>query len=176
MLGELAARASGEQKQALAAETTALRAAGMDVTEVYEDFGRVIGTCDPLLLDRVAAKLEGRRWWLATLLTGIERAPYIPRPGKVTCLGGHPVANCSTLRDYPRRTTQWTIGKNFDGTGSFGLCLVTADELPAGYTGLHIESRLSKPGHAECKYLRDGLRRGTHDFPVVRMPDAGASR
>lgn len=112
----------------------------------------------------------------ATLLTGIERAPYIPRPGKVTCLGGTPVANCSTLRDYPRRPTQWTIGKNFDGTGSFGPCLVTADELPAGCTGLHIESRLSKPGHAECKYLRDGLRRGTHDFPVVRMPDAGAWR
>src|SRR5512139_2050925 len=38
----------------------ALRAAGMDVTEVYEDFGRVIGTCDPLLLDRVAAVPEVR--------------------------------------------------------------------------------------------------------------------
>lgn len=38
----------------------ALRAAGMDVTEVYEDVGRVIGTCDPLLLDRVAAVPEVR--------------------------------------------------------------------------------------------------------------------
>jgi hypothetical protein len=33
----------------------ALRAAGMNVTEVYEAYGRVIGTCDPALLDRVAA-------------------------------------------------------------------------------------------------------------------------
>jgi len=32
-----------------------LRAAGMDVLEAYEEYARVIGTCDPLLLDRVAA-------------------------------------------------------------------------------------------------------------------------
>ena len=32
----------------------ALRAAGMDVVDVYEESARVIGTCDPLLLDRVA--------------------------------------------------------------------------------------------------------------------------
>lgn len=38
----------------------ALRAAGMNVTEAYEDMGRVIGTCDPLLLDRVAAVPEVR--------------------------------------------------------------------------------------------------------------------
>jgi hypothetical protein len=38
----------------------ALRAAGMDVAEVYEKVGRVIGTCDPLLLDRVAAVPEVR--------------------------------------------------------------------------------------------------------------------
>jgi hypothetical protein len=38
----------------------ALRAAGMNVTAVYEDMGRVIGTCDPLLLDRVAAVPEVR--------------------------------------------------------------------------------------------------------------------
>ena len=38
----------------------ALRAAGMNVTGVYEEMGRVIGTCDPLLLDRVAAVPEVR--------------------------------------------------------------------------------------------------------------------
>jgi 2-keto-4-pentenoate hydratase/2-oxohepta-3-ene-1,7-dioic acid hydratase in catechol pathway len=51
--------------------------------------------------------------------------------------------NDATFRDYQRKTTQWTVGKNFDKTGGFGPCLVTADELPPGCVGLHIESRLN---------------------------------
>jgi 2-keto-4-pentenoate hydratase/2-oxohepta-3-ene-1,7-dioic acid hydratase in catechol pathway len=51
--------------------------------------------------------------------------------------------NDATLRDYQRKTSQWTIGKNFDLTGGFGPHLVTADELPAGCKGLRIESRLN---------------------------------
>ncbi|MES2685653.1 MAG: fumarylacetoacetate hydrolase family protein [Pseudomonadota bacterium] len=56
---------------------------------------------------------------------------------------GYACFNDATLRDYQRRTTQWTIGKNFDATGGFGPCLVTADELPPGCTGLRIQSRLN---------------------------------
>ena len=51
--------------------------------------------------------------------------------------------NDATFRDFQRKTTQWTVGKNFDATGGFGPWLVTADELPAGCRGLHIESRLN---------------------------------
>ena len=51
--------------------------------------------------------------------------------------------NDATFRDYQRKTTQWTVGKNFDKTGGFGPWLTTADELPAGCKGLHIESRLN---------------------------------
>jgi acylpyruvate hydrolase len=51
--------------------------------------------------------------------------------------------NDATYRDYQRKTTQWTIGKNFDKTGGFGPYLVTVDELPEGCKGLHIESRLN---------------------------------
>jgi len=56
---------------------------------------------------------------------------------------GYACFNDGTLRDYQRKTGQWTIGKNFDATGGFGPCLVTADELPPGCVGLHIESRLN---------------------------------
>ena len=56
---------------------------------------------------------------------------------------GYACFNDATLRDYQKRTSQWTIGKNFDATGGFGPCLVTADEVPAGAVGLHIESRLN---------------------------------
>jgi 2-keto-4-pentenoate hydratase/2-oxohepta-3-ene-1,7-dioic acid hydratase in catechol pathway len=56
---------------------------------------------------------------------------------------GYACFNDASLRDYQRRTTQWTIGKNFDATGGFGPSLVTADELPPGCTGLRIQSRLN---------------------------------
>lgn len=44
---------------------------------------------------------------------------------------------------YQKKAPQWTIGKNFDGTGAFGPYLVTADELPAGGQGLRIQTRLN---------------------------------
>ena len=48
-----------------------------------------------------------------------------------------------SVRDYQKRTGQWTIGKNFDATGGFGPLLVTADELSPGAAGLRIQSRLN---------------------------------
>jgi 2-keto-4-pentenoate hydratase/2-oxohepta-3-ene-1,7-dioic acid hydratase in catechol pathway len=56
---------------------------------------------------------------------------------------GYSIFNDASVRDYQLETPQWTIGKNFDGTGAFGPCLVTADELPPGASGLHIETRLN---------------------------------
>ena len=41
------------------------------------------------------------------------------------------------------RTPQWTIGKNFDGTGAFGPWLVTADALPPGASGLRLRTRVN---------------------------------
>ena len=46
------------------------------------------------------------------------------------------------MRDYQRKTHQWTPGKNFDSTGAIGPVVVTPDELPEGATGLKIESRI----------------------------------
>jgi 2-keto-4-pentenoate hydratase/2-oxohepta-3-ene-1,7-dioic acid hydratase in catechol pathway len=56
---------------------------------------------------------------------------------------GYSCFNDMSVRDYQKRTPQWTIGKNFDGTGGFGPTLVTADELPAGAVGLRIRSLLN---------------------------------
>jgi len=58
-------------------------------------------------------------------------------------VAGYSCFNDASIRDYQRKTTQWTIGKNFDGTGAFGPAFVTADELPPGATGLKISSRLN---------------------------------
>jgi acylpyruvate hydrolase len=56
---------------------------------------------------------------------------------------GYSCFNDMSVRDYQKRTPQWTIGKNFDGTGGFGPVLVTADELPPGAKGLKIQGRLN---------------------------------
>ncbi|CAM3950822.1 Fumarylacetoacetase-like C-terminal domain-containing protein [Bordetella tumbae] len=58
-------------------------------------------------------------------------------------VAGYSCFNDGTLRDYQRKSAQWTIGKNFDETGSFGPWLVPASTLPAGARGLKIESRLN---------------------------------
>jgi 2-keto-4-pentenoate hydratase/2-oxohepta-3-ene-1,7-dioic acid hydratase in catechol pathway len=52
------------------------------------------------------------------------------------------VFNDGSVRDFQRKTHQWTPGKNFDNTGAIGPISVTPDELPAGATGLKIESRV----------------------------------
>lgn len=56
---------------------------------------------------------------------------------------GYTCFNDMSVRDYQKRTPQWTIGKNFDATGGLGPVLVTADELPAGAQNLRIQARLN---------------------------------
>ncbi|WP_299376395.1 fumarylacetoacetate hydrolase family protein [uncultured Tateyamaria sp.] len=55
---------------------------------------------------------------------------------------GFTVFNDGSVRDYQRKTHQWTPGKNFDATGAIGPFVVTPDELPEGASGLKIESRV----------------------------------
>ena len=58
-------------------------------------------------------------------------------------VAGYSMFNDGTIRDYQKRTHQWTIGKNFDSTGGFGPFMVTPDELPAGAKGLRITTKLN---------------------------------
>ena len=58
-------------------------------------------------------------------------------------VAGYSCFNDGSVRDYQRKSTQWTMGKNFDGTGGFGPELVTPDELPLGASGLRLVARLN---------------------------------
>ncbi len=64
-------------------------------------------------------------------------------PDALDYVAGYSCFNDGSVRDYQRKSTQWTMGKNFDQTGGFGPELVTPDELPAGASGLRIVSRLN---------------------------------
>jgi acylpyruvate hydrolase len=57
-------------------------------------------------------------------------------------VAGYSLFNDATIREFQLRTPQWTMGKNFDGTGAFGPWLVTPDALPPGAHGLRIQGRL----------------------------------
>jgi acylpyruvate hydrolase len=72
-----------------------------------------------------------------------KKARHLTQANALDCVFGYSCFNDMSVRDYQKKTPQWTIGKNFDGTGGFGPVLVTADELPPGATGLTIQSRLN---------------------------------
>lgn len=79
-----------------------------------------------------------------------ELAVVIGKPAKgvskakaLDFVAGYAVFNEGSIRDYQRKSTQWTMGKNFDRTGGFGPELVTPDELPAGASGLKIMTRIN---------------------------------
>lgn len=68
---------------------------------------------------------------------------YISKEDALSCVAGYALFNDGSVREYQFKSPQWTVGKNFDGTGAFGPDLVTADELPAGAKGLRLETRLN---------------------------------
>jgi acylpyruvate hydrolase len=79
-----------------------------------------------------------------------ELAVVIGKPGRrisqeqaLDHVAGYSIFNDATVRDFQLRTPQWTMGKNFDGTGSFGPWLVTPDAVPPGAGGLRIQGRLN---------------------------------
>lgn len=67
---------------------------------------------------------------------------HIPEETALAHVFGYTVFNDGSVRDYQRKTHQWTPGKNFDDTGAIGPFVVTPDEVPEGAAGLKIESRV----------------------------------
>lgn len=68
---------------------------------------------------------------------------HISKDAALSHVAGYSVFNDGSVREYQFKTPQWTVGKNFDGTGAFGPDLVTADALPPGVKGLRLETRLN---------------------------------
>lgn len=116
----------------------------MQVPSVPTLFSRfaasLVADGEPIRLPRVSPALdyEGE---LAVIIGKPGR--YISREAALDHVAGYSVFNDASIRDYQIRTPQWTLGKNFDGTGPFGPALVTADALPAGASGLAIRTRLN---------------------------------
>lgn len=68
------------------------------------------------------------------------------RPSKEEAMRGifgYSSAMDGSVRDYQKRTPQWTLGKNFDRSGSIGPSIVTADQVAAGANGLKVQAKLN---------------------------------
>ncbi len=100
----------------------------------------LIGADEPGIRPRVSEKLDYEAE-LAVVIGTSGR--HVPVERALDLVFGYACFNDISVRDYQKRTPQWTIGKNFDGTGAFGPHLVTADELPPGAAGLRIQCRLN---------------------------------
>ena len=100
----------------------------------------LIGHGAPIIRPRLSEQLDYEGEFVAVIGRG-GRA--IPKAAALDHVLGYSLFNDGSIRDYQTRAPQWTVGKNFDGTGAFGPMLVTADELPPGARGLRLTTRLN---------------------------------
>jgi acylpyruvate hydrolase len=100
----------------------------------------LIGHRAPLLRPRESIQFD----YEVELVAVIGRAGRrISKQAALSHVIGYSVFNDASIRDYQMKTPQWTVGKNFDGTGAFGPYLVTHDEVPSGGNGLRVQTRLN---------------------------------
>ena len=107
----------------------------------YRGKSSLIGHGQAGIVPRVSVKFDYEAELAVVIGSTVPR--HVSQADALGHVLGYTCFNDMSVRDYQKRTPQWTIGKNFDGSGGFGPVLVTADELPAGAVGLHIESRLN---------------------------------
>ena len=107
----------------------------------YRGKSSLVAHGQPAVVPRVSAMFDYEAE--LALVIGRKVPRHVRRADALPYVFGYSCFNDMSVRDYQRRTGQWTIGKNFDGTGGFGPWLVTADELAPGATGLRIQSRLN---------------------------------
>lgn len=100
----------------------------------------VVGPGAPIIRPRASQKLD----WEAELVIVIgRRARHLMEADALSCVAGYACMNEGSVRDYQRKSTQWTIGKNFEESGAWGPEIVTPDEVPGGPNKLRIRLRVN---------------------------------
>ena len=95
---------------------------------------------EPMIRPRVSVQFDYEAELVA--IVG-KKARHVKKADALQYIAGYTCFNEGSVRDYQRKTAQWTIGKNFDSTGGFGPWMVTPDELPPGGSNLKIRCRLN---------------------------------
>jgi 2-keto-4-pentenoate hydratase/2-oxohepta-3-ene-1,7-dioic acid hydratase in catechol pathway len=118
----------------------------------------LVGPDAPMLRPGCSTKLDYEAE-LAVVIGSTARC--VTEADALAHVGAYSLFNDGSVRDYQRKSTQWTMGKNFDATGAFGPELVTPDELPAGAAPLRISARVNR------MTVQDSTT-GDMIFPVAR--------
>ena len=116
-----------------------------------------VGHDQPLILPKAstAFDFEGE---LAIVIGKAGR--HISKANAFEHVAGYSLFNDGSIRDWQKHTLQFTAGKNFVGSGSFGPWLVTSDEI-ADVSSLTLETRLNG-----AVVQREGL-----DDLLFKIPD-----
>lgn len=116
---------------------------GYDVPDYPALFMRsnnsIMAAGEPMVRPSCSEQLDYEAELLVIIGTG---GRHIAEADALSHVFGYSVFNDGSVREYQRKTHQWTPGKNFDQTGPIGPFVVTPDDLPAGAEGLKIESRV----------------------------------
>ncbi len=97
---------------------------------------------------------------------------YIRAHDAMAAVAGFVVLMDGTAREWQRAATQWTAGKNFDGSMPIGPELVTPDEVDV--TDVATDDPSQRRGDAVGAHFADDLRRSAHDRVPVVIHDAPA--
>ncbi|MBM3491414.1 MAG: fumarylacetoacetate hydrolase family protein [Alphaproteobacteria bacterium] len=100
----------------------------------------LVGHGQPMLRPKESEQLDYEAE-LAVIIGKTTRR--VGKRGALACVAGYSCFNDGSVRDYQRKSGQFTMGKNFDCTGGFGPEFVSADEVPPGADGLAIKCRLN---------------------------------
>lgn len=92
----------------------------------------------------VLPKVSERFDYEAELVAVIGRGGrHISVDNALDHVAGYTLMNDGSVRDWQVRTHQWTLGKNFDASGSIGPVIVDAKALPAGGRDLRLRGLLN---------------------------------
>lgn len=100
--------------------------------------GSVIGAFDDLVKPALSSRLDYEAELAIIIGTG---GRYVRAEDAYDAILGYSVMNDGSAREWQRAATQWTPGKNFEGTMPIGPELVTTDEVDV--TDLGIRSILN---------------------------------
>jgi len=100
----------------------------------------LVGHGQPLVKPAVSDQFDYEGELVAVIGRRVRKVSREEAPDFVA---GYSAFNEASVRDFQMRTSQWTVGKNFDGSGAFGPWLVTPEELPPGARGVRIRTRLN---------------------------------
>lgn len=108
---------------------------------IFSRFARsFVGHDAAIILPKVSSRFD----YEAELVAVIGRGGrHISAAQALEHVAGYTLMNDGSVRDWQVRTHQWTLGKNFDGSGSIGPVIVDARSVPAGGRGLRLRGLLN---------------------------------